>query len=441
MKFAILTTSFLSLLVLFMLGCGKEPSDAEMLARDQAKLKDNIYTQKVLLYKTVVIAVRSSKADDSVLPELKSFREKLDNINRILSSDSTVEYLSAWDYITLASDIYTLNKFARKTDEDIFPTILESFDYDIKDSTHQAILQGPPKLIVQNSEHTLLSMFSLLGSNYSDDIALYECYKTNPDLLPPCEVKVLIRFMRGFVFMQNKLYYLSEAEFTDNINWFERDEKMNIALSKMIFSTDSSNVPKILKMFKGFNYLSRGVDRMMMDRDIDEERAWQDLQKFVDTFEEIGIENELTWSIQALVSIHNEDTEKAIATLQKLRTSPLLSSDDIEIIDDSISYLKEGRTGRLKKLYDKFFIAKIMTKFIISKLGEVNWQKLLKDNGVPYTDEMFETLHTSKKFLANIEKYGRKDTYLDPLKDIGNDVEKEGHGIIDDAKGWWESLW
>lgn len=66
----------------------------------------------------------------------------------------------------------------------------------------------------------------------------------------------------------------------------------------------------------------------MMERDIDQERAIEDLGIFLRDVKNIGVDNEIIWTIETYVYLENEESDKAIASLTKLSMSSSLSSDD-----------------------------------------------------------------------------------------------------------------
>ncbi|WP_238568321.1 hypothetical protein [Algibacter lectus] len=179
------------------------------------------------------------------------------------------------------------------------------------------------------------------------------------------------------------------------------------------------------------NHLFRGFDRLMMEREIDEKRALEDFEMFLKDTKKIGLDNEIVWSVESYLYLKNEDNEKAIAALTKLKTSKLLSSGDKERIDESIEYVKNRKPGKvLNGVYDKYFLSKIATKYMFSILAQVDWKKVMKEQNVPHTDEIFKTIDNLKVFLENMEKYSSTEN----LKQTGDEIKNTGKNLWNKAK-------
>ncbi|WP_123803305.1 hypothetical protein [Flavivirga aquatica] len=180
--------------------------------------------------------------------------------------------------------------------------------------------------------------------------------------------------------------------------------------------------------FHSLNHLFRGFDRLMMERDIDEKRALEDFEIFLKDAKEIGLDNEIIWSIETYLYLKNEENEKAVASLSKLKTSKLLSSNEKEKIDESIEYLKNRKSGKvLNGIYDKYFLSKIATKYMFSILSQVDWKKVLKEQNVPHTEDMFKTIEVLKEFIENLNKYSSTDN----LKKTGESLWNKAKELVE----------
>ena len=143
------------------------------------------------------------------------------------------------------------------------------------------LLIGDKKIEVQNMEHAALSMIVLATRDLGQPFALYECAKTQPELLPDTEIKTLLEFVRGFLFFSNRLYYLSEDGFSRNIQWLDKNETVPMPYTKAFFGWSHLNDTQTHTTFHSLNYLFRGFDRLKMERKIDQERALEDFEKFL----------------------------------------------------------------------------------------------------------------------------------------------------------------
>ena len=369
------------LLQTLLVSCSDEnKTDQELLDRDKKELRENLKSSKVTFYKFGKIAVRSSASKDTKSAEFKSFKSSFDRVykNLVKHNISSEESLSLLDYVSIYRDYNKMEDFIMKTDEDKFPTLIEAFALngdEAKINKHK-YLKGEEKEFVENVEHSVLSAVVLLSRNLGKEVALYECAETNPGKLPDSEIKTLLHLFRGFLFFEKGYYYLSEDEISKNITWLNKNEKVDLPYTRSIFKWNNQDNVKTHLGLHAFNHLFRGFDRLMMERTIDEKRALQDFEMFLKDANKIGLDDELTWSIESYLYLKNEENEKAIASLTKLKSSDLLSSKEKESIDESIAYLKNREPGKvLNGAYDKYFLSKIATKYVFAILSEVDWKK------------------------------------------------------------------
>lgn len=430
-----LKTLFLILLVLTISCNDKDITDKALLEKDKRELKESLDSYKVTTYKFGKILIRASAEKDTVSAEFQSFKSDLDLIfNKVVKYDlENPESLSVLDYISIYRDYKNMEDFIMETDEDVFPTLIDAFNVIYGDSISKKrdYFKGEDKVYVQNIEHSVLSAIVILSKDLGKEVSLYECAKTNPELLPDSEIKTLLQFYRGFLFFEKGFYYLSEDEISRNIDWLNTNENVDLPFTRKFFKWGNLDNDKTHVAFHGINHLFRGFDRLMMDRDIDEKRALEDFEIFLQDANEIGLDNEMVWSIETYLYLKNEENEKAIASLTKLKTSDLLSSNDKARIDESIDYVKNRKPENvLNGFYDKFFLSKVATKYMFSILSKVDWKKVMEDQNIPHTDEIFKTLDNLKDFIENLEKYSSTEQ----LKETTEDLKNKGESLWDKAK-------
>ncbi|MFV0540130.1 MAG: short-chain dehydrogenase [Aestuariibaculum sp.] len=428
-----INTLILLFISLFFIGCfNKEKTDSELLEIDKKQLEESIDAGKVSVYKFGKILIRSAVEKNKNSPDFVEFKADLDkNFNKIINYNN--ESLSVVDYIQIYRDYKKAEDFIMKTNEDDFPTLTDTFFVIYGDSIQkqQPFLSGDNKVFVQNMEHAVLSAITVLTRSLGKEVSLYECSKTNPDLLPEVEVKTLLQFFRGFLFFEKNLLYLSEDEFTRNINWLNQNKGVDLDLTRIFFGWQKLDNNKTHLAFHSFNHLFRGFDRLMMEREIDEERALADFEIFLKDAQELGIENELIWAIEVYLYTKKEDNEKAIASLKKLQTSVMLSSNEKESIAKAIAYLENRENGKmLNGVYDKIFMGKIAVRYMLNVLEQVDWKKVLKENNVPYVDEMFQTVDKLIEINTNLDKY----TSTENLKETGKELKETGKDFWNKAK-------
>lgn len=433
--------TILILLVLILSVSCSDKTDDKLLEEDKKQLQEDLDSYKVAHYKFYKILIKSlANADtSSVSDEVKIFQSEFSEVSRKLMQYNigNPDSLSLTDYIAIYQSYRKMKGLIRETNEDIFPTLTDVISTIYKDSNTLKLeyLKGEEKEIIQNVEHTILSVVAILSRDLGGEISLYECSKTKPELLPDSELKTLLRYFRGFLFFEKDLLYLSENEISGNIDWLNENKDVDLPLTKAVFQWGRFNNQQTHIAFHSINHLFRGFDRLMMEREIDEQRAMDDFKIFLEDAQNIGIDNELIWSIETYLNLKNEEPEKAVASLTKLKTSVLLSSKEKERIDESIEYLKNRESGKvLNGLYDKYFLSKIATTYMFEVLSQIDWEKVLKENDVRYAEEMIKGIDNLKNFVRNFQKY----TSGEHLKVAGERIQETGKDLWNMSKSLLE---
>ncbi|WP_010602694.1 hypothetical protein, partial [Pedobacter agri] len=323
----------------------------------------------------------------------------------------------------------------KNTDEDIFPGLIEGFN----------VMYGAPKIDLktinpvekirtQNIEHAILSMAVLTTRDLGQPFALYECSKTQPEFLDDSEIKTLLEFVRGFLFFGNNLFYLSEDGLSRNIKWLDKNEDIALPYTKAFFGWRNLSDEQTHIAFHGMNYLFRGFDRMRMERKVDEERSLEDFDLFVKDMNKLGLQTELVWIVDAYLNLKRENPEKAVPALKKLKTSPLFSEAEREAIQKTIDYVKNrDADAALNGVYDKTFMAKLASKYMISVLSKIDWEKVLRENKVPHTAEIFAGINKFKAMSNAVSQYTQATTIENGKKEI----TKKGSELLEKAKNLW----
>ena len=416
--------------------CSNEKTDEVLLALDKQKLEENINYDKIIFYKFAKIAVRSNAVLDTNMAEYQKFSSKTQNILATMQQlDTNKKSISVVEALQLYSDYRKVKNLVKETDEDVFPGLIEGFN----------VLYGAPKIDLktvdpkekvryQNIEHAILSMAVLTTRDLGQPFALYECSKTQPELLKDSEIKTLLEFVRGFLFFGNNLFYLSEDGLSRNIKWLDKNEKIPLPYTKAFFGWRNLSDEQTHTAFHGMNYLFRGFDRMRMERKIDEERSLEDFDLFVKDMNKLGLQNELVWIVDAYLNLKRENPEKAIPALEKLITSPLFSDNEREAIQKTIDYVKERESdAALKGVYDKAFMAKLVSKYMISVLAKIDWEKVMQENNVPHTKEIFAGINKFKVMSNSVSRYTQPST----IENGKNEITKKGSELLKKAKSVW----
>lgn len=415
--------------------CGEEKTDEVLLEKDRVELNTNLYSEKVLTYKMGKICVRASVAGKNVPPEFQKISNNVNNINSKIMEKGKPNFsnLSVMDYVSLYQDYSAMKDFIKTTDEDEFPTLIEAINMTNNGELVQnpVFLTGNSKIETQNIEHGILSALVILTNDLGKDVSLYECSKTNPELMTDNQIKGLLQFYRGFLFFEKKLLYLSENEFTNNLDWLGKNPNVDLEIVKAIFRWNNMSNENAHLAFNSLNHLFRGFDRLMMERKIDEKRALQDFESFIKNSEKMDLNNELTAIVESFVYIKNEENKKAIASLNKLKLSPLLSNDEIKSIDETILYIQNRQKGDITNtVVDKFFMTKIASKFMFNILLKVDWKAVLKSQNVKNVDQIFECIDNYKDFMNNISKYNNEQV----IDDTTTKIKETSKGLFEKAK-------
>lgn len=427
--------SILGLLAVSAAGCSDPETDEFLLEQDKKTLAQNINYEKITFYKFTKIAIRSSAVKDTLNPDYLLFAEKSGHLLQSLSKVNVDSGKSPGviDALLMYNDYRSVKKFVKETDEDIFPLLTEGLSgmyggtSGLKLNTSKA-----DKIYLQNLEHAVLSMLVLTTRDLGKEFALYESGKTQPELLADSEEKTLLEYVRGLLFFSNKLYYLSEDGISRNITWLNKNKEIPLTLTKAFFNWGKLNDEQTHTAFLGLNYAFRGFDRLMMKREIDEARALEDFENFLTSMQHLGIQNELIWATEAFVALKKDKPDQAVASLTKLKTSPLCSNSEKEALNQAINYLQDRKpASALSGVYDKMFIGKIASRYMLSVAAKIDWEALLKKNQVPHTETFFATLRRFREISDQVAAYGKPSAISAGKKTL----EKEGSHLLEKAKG------
>lgn len=417
-------------------GCSKEQTDEALLDLDKQRLEENINYDKIVFYKFAKIAIRSNAVLDTNNADYQKFSSQTRNImNTMHQLDTNKKSISVMEALQLYNDYRKVKTLVKNTDEDIFPGLIEGFN----------VMYGAPKIDLktinpvekirtQNVEHAILSMAVLTTRDLGQPFALYECSKTQPEFLDDSEIKTLLEFVRGFLFFGNNLFYLSEDGLSRNIKWLDKNEDIALPYTKAFFGWRNLSDEQTHIAFHGMNYLFRGFDRMRMERKVDEERSLDDFDFFVKDMNKLGLQTELVWIVDAYLNLKRENPEKAVPALERLKTSPLFSEAEREAIQKTIDYVKNrDADAALKGVYDKAFMAKLASKYMISVLSKIDWEKVLRENKVPHTAEIFAGINKFKAMSNAVSQYTQATTIENGKKEI----TKKGSELLEKAKNLW----
>jgi hypothetical protein len=56
-------------------------------------------------------------------------------------------------------------------------------------------------------------------------------------------------------------------------------------------------------------------------------------------------------------------------------------------------------------VYDKFFLTRIATKYMLSVIKKIDWEKLMKQNNISHADKIFATIHQAEQISESVKSY------------------------------------
>lgn len=406
------------LLVLLLVSCSFFEDDKQSLIdKDKAELNKSLHTYNVLFYKYFKLQQKALHITDTSFSNLMPEKEKIEKVAKVFHKyNKKSNNLSALDYIKIYRDFKDVKSYVQEVDEDIFPARKEINNTEKKSFTKQEIAA------FKNTEHAVFAAISLIIRDLGIDITFYEIAKIDEESIPESETKSLLRLFKSFIYLEKGLYYLSEDNLNKSIDWIENEEDTNFKSLLVIY-----NEQKAKQLVLCTNYLLRGIDRLLMGDEASEKKALEDFQSFISITNELGVENEITLSIETFLYLKKDESKKAIVSLNKLKQSNMLSNKDKKSIDKAISYLNNREPDKvLNSVYDKFFLGKIISIYIWNTISEVDWKKIMKENDIMYTEELYSNIETIKEFIKNIDKYTSSES-----------LDKAGEKIKDKTKNLW----
>ena len=396
----------------------EQSSKTDLIKKDRDALAERVNTFPALLYKYIKINTKISEIDSLRLSELKAEFPEIDQIIEVFASvgnlsNAEKDELSVMDYIRIF-------KAYKKAKEEV-----EAFDEDILPSYSE--IQEPNSIFTdleikqqKVSEHVIFAIIGLIVRDLGTAPVFYELSMVGPEQLPNDEFKATFLILRNFMLYEKGLYYLSEHELTQNINWIEDnpDAHFNSALNAYGL-TNTELGSKMRAQILIFNYLLRGLDRLKMDNKTSEMQAMKDFEMIINTASEYGIDNEIIQAIKVFFYLKNEDSENAIVALNKLKESKVLSKKEKESINEAISFLKDRKTDRaFNGVFDKVFLSRIIASYMYAHAKEIDWKKVMRDNDIKIPTIIEEQAKTLNHLLKNINKFNADKTLEEAQKDL-----------------------
>lgn len=363
-----------------LVSCSSEMTDEELLKQDKAELREQLDSESVILYKLCKMITRSTH-DDKLDAHVGSNKKDFQILTRLFEKLNKDQDFSTSEYLSFASSFKEVHRFVEKTDEDVFPSFLESLK---AGNTKHKFATGKEKDIQDSQDHALMSLFVKFGGGFSGSASFYECSQIETDKLPDAKARFYFRLYKGFILLENDLKYLAEKEFTDNIVELKKDKSLDFREVNIVFNKEQFNKEQSMKLALMVNYLLRGIDRSKMEREIDHERSLEDFEQGIKLAHELGVQDEFIWPIEAFLYIDKGENKKAIATLKKLEKSKMLNEDEKEVVRVAIKALEKGDSE--EAISDGAFDA----EFVSDLVSEIGFGR--------FTDKAEEKVTSSKQY-------------------------------------------
>lgn len=371
-------------------------TDQELLEQDKTQLREQLDSESVILYKLCKMITRSTH-DDKLDAHVGKNKEDFQVLTKLFNKLSKDQDLSPSEYLSFASSFKEVHSFVEKTDEDIFPSFFESLKS--TGNTKHKFIVGAAKDIQDSQDHALMSLFVKFGGGFSGSASFYECSQIETDKLPDAKARFYFRLYKGFILLENDLKYLAEAEFTGNINELKKDKSLDFTEVNVVFGKTQFNKAQSAKLALMVNYLLRGVDRTMMEREIDQERSLEDFEAGIKLAHELGIQDEFIWPIEAFLYIQKGENKKAIATLKKLEQSKMLSDDEKEIVGTAIKALEKGdsEAAMADGAFDAAFVSNLVSEIGFGRFTDKAQQKVTSSKQYSYIKKKTDAM---TKFIS-----------------------------------------
>ncbi|WP_299114908.1 hypothetical protein [uncultured Winogradskyella sp.] len=424
-------------------GCSffeNEETKEQLVEKDKINLNKEVSTNKALLYKFIKVSFKFSYCEENEAqrvieshPEVNDMYEGasalMEILDKSIDDNGNKKELSVIDYINIYRNFTKTKNATTDFDEDVLPSFFQSTNPELRAKEEESQK-------IKALEHGVFACLSLALKSLAQPICFYELSKIEPEALPEEAYKINLITARNIMLFVKGLYYLSEYELTENIDWINANPDVDF---KGLYYIPSHLKPtlggKERTIILIHNYILRGLDRLKMDDEASEKEALKDFETTIKIAEEAQIENEIIQAVATYFYLKNEDSEKAIYSLKKLKTSKILLSREKKSIDEAIIYLEKRESGKvLNGIYDKGFLGKIVISYIFAQAKEVDWEKVLKENGIEIPEEVTENFAIIEDLVSKLNEYSDEEAIQntkEAVKNKGLDLWEKSKNILE----------
>jgi hypothetical protein len=332
--------------------------------------------------------------------------------------------LSATEYIELAQEVYAMADTIEKQDEDTYPTFIEILHHGSR------ILRTDPIEIPQNwnssMEHWLFAL--VMESRFGlGSWKTYELDRVHPKDMATSDYRLAARLHKGIEHMRSQWYYLADEEFSQAIVELNGSNvTLNENVEKLLAEHDLNGLAakdQFKLLASASTYLLRGFARHQSDDADLQSKAMQDVSNAVKSFKDLGVDNEIVWIAEGYLYIKNDEKDRALSSLNKLKTTPYMGVKEKKLIAEVEEHVKNRDPDKaLNYLTDRVIMYKMGMGYLMSYAEEIQWMQLLEKT--EYGQMILKRLSELEQTLNNINKYlkfngleNNSQALLDQLKD------------------------
>lgn len=417
-------------------GCGIFDSE-QGIEKDKAERQEVLDGLFATYWKGAKLSVRSIPIDENTetmdFTEIRRRQQEDLQLGRHLSriydwesflrdaDDEEENGLSAKDFMELAQELYSLADAIEHLDEDSYPTFIEIVHHSSRILGTEPV--EVPEYWNNSMEHWMfaIAMESQFGPG---SWKTYELDRVHPRDFATSDYRVAAYLHKGLDHLRNEWYYLADQSFSDAI---VESNDPNISLNKNFENLladaqiNGLSPQQQLKLTaRASSYLLRGFSRHQSEDGELRSTAIEDIKNAIADFQALGADNELVWMAESYVYIYSEEKEKAIASLAKLESSPLMTDKERRLIAEAKEKVRSrDPESALNFLTDRIIMYKLGWSYAQSYAMEIEWMQLLEK-----TEQGSRILRRFSELKQTFEK-AKRYMDLDKLKEKGESLLKE----------------
>ena len=310
--------------------------------------------------------------------------------------------LSSADYIVLAKEIYDLRRALSEVDEDQYPTLIEIA------SNTQKVLNKEPLVIPEGwnpaFEHWVFAMIMETKAS-PGSWKTYELNKMDITSLPKTDYQILASFQNTINYIANGWFYLAEESSTNTLAFLKNDINLSDELAPMHIPVAGMKNEEIFRIqMRGVTKLIRGFSRYKTEDKTLDAAALQDVGDAFDDFQQIGLNNEITWLAAIFLHTKKGEVDKAILNIEKLEKSRFVGRHEKALLGEAKGHLKNrDPDAALATITDKIIMFGIGFTYARSYLLEIEWTNFLEKSA--FGRRMLKVFPELKRSYNKAKKY------------------------------------